>query len=163
MSGCNCISVGCECVVLGGAGISVSGLGTSGSPFVITNTRDTLAVDDTATLDLNKDNNVVTGHAMIGPLLSASDTPTVDMTLAGQGTEAEPFVLSAEVAGIDITGGNTGDVLTKQLDGTYKPGPPVQADVGQVVVGDGLRGDGSGPDPLRVFPGTYAEWEGLTL
>jgi hypothetical protein len=163
VSGCNCINVGCECTIMGGSGIAITGIGTSGDPFVITNTRPDVGVGDTPSLDLTKQSGIITGTVRLGPLLSVQDTATVDLTLAGAGTEASPFVLSGRMAGIDLSGGNTGDVMTQQIDGSWGPGPATQAPAGTVVVGDGLRGDGSGADPLRVYPGTYAEWEGLNL
>jgi len=163
VSGCNCINVGCQCTVMGGSGIAVTGIGTSGDPFIITNSRPDVGVGDTPSLDLSKQAGVITGVVRLGPLLSVRDTESVDLTLSGSGTEVSPFVLSGAIAGVDLTGGSTGDVMTQQIDGSWAAGPATQAPAGTVVVGGGLRGDGSGASPLRVFPGTYAQWEGLTL
>lgn len=160
---CDCLEVGCDCVVTGSAGIGVTGLGSSGDPYVITNLTPPLTLADTPSLDLTRNANVVSGTVRLAPLLSVLDTPTVDMTLAGGGTEASPFILSATMTGVNLYDGPPGSVLTKQIDGSWAAGPPTQAPIGSIVTAGGLRGDGSGGAPFRVFPGTYAEWEGLTL
>ena len=159
---CDCTAVGCDCVIIAGPGISVTGIGSSGSPFTISNTVPPLGIVDTPSLDLTRTNNNISGQVRLAPLLSVLDSPTVDLTLAGAGTEASPFVLSGGITGLDLSG-PVGSVMTKQLDGSWKAGPATQAPIGSIVVGPGLRGDGSGAAPLRTFPGTYAEWEGLTL
>jgi len=160
---CDCLEVGCDCIIIAGSNIAVEGAGSSGDPYRITNTMPQLSLADTPSLDLTRTGNTVTGQVRLAPLLKVVDTSTVDLTLAGGGTEASPFSLSAIITGVDLDDGPPGSVLTKQLDGSWKAGPPTQAPVGAVVVGPGLRGDGSGANPIRSFPGTYADWEGLTL
>jgi hypothetical protein len=146
-----------------GAGIGVTGTGTAGAPFVISNTRPQTGVSDTPSLDLTLTGSTISGKVRLDPVLDVVDTDTVDMTLAGAGTEASPFALSAAIRNMILTGSTTGQVLTYGMDGIWRGGPPTQAPTGAITVGAGLRGDGSGANPIRVYPGTYAEWEGLTV
>jgi hypothetical protein len=159
---CGCDSkMGCECILQGGDGISVSGIGTAGDPFIITNSRVQLGVADTPSLDLTVAGSLVSGKVRLAPLLGVADTQTVDMTLAGGGTEASPFVLSAAIKGLILSGGSTGSVLTQKPDGTWGPGPATQAPLGAVSTANGVKGDGSGGNPVRIGARTYAEWEAI--
>lgn len=161
---CGCDSaMGCTCKMSAGQGITITGVGTAGDPFVVSNTRPQTGVSDTPSLDLTLTGSTISGQARLDPLLDVADTDTVDLALTGLGTEAIPFILSAVIKNMILTGSSTGQVLTYGLDGIWRGGPPTQAPAGAVTVGAGLRGDGSGANPLRVYPGTYAEWEGLTL
>lgn len=157
---CGCdTKMGCTCAITGGSGIQVTGTGTAGDPFVVVNSRPNLGVADTPSLDLSVGNNQVSGVVRLAPLLRVTDTGTVDMTMAGAGTEASPFSLSAAIKGMILTGGTTGQVLTLKPDGTWGPGAPTQAPVGSVSTANGIKGDGSGANPIRLAPKTYAEWE----
>jgi hypothetical protein len=136
-------------------------LGTSGDPYVVANTRGNMGVIDTPSLDLSVAANSISGQVRLAPLLSVADTPSVDLTLAGGGTEASPFVLSGKVNGITLEPSTTGQVLTKKPDGTWGPGAATQAPAGSVSVSNGLFGDGSGGNPVRIRSRTYAEWEAV--
>jgi hypothetical protein len=153
--------MGCECILQGGDGISVSGIGTAGDPFVITNARQQLGVSDTPSLDLTVAGSLISGKVRLAAVFSVADTTTVDMTLAGAGTEASPFVLSAAMKGVVLTGGATGNVLTQKPDGTWGPGPATQAPLGSVSTANGVKGDGSGANPVRIGARTYAQWEAI--
>lgn len=159
---CGCDSkMGCECMLQGGDGITVAGIGTAGDPFVITNSRQQLGVADTPSLDLTVAGSLISGKVRLAPVLGVADTPTVDMTLAGGGTEASPFTLSAAMKGVSLSGGATGNVLTQKPDGTWGPGPATQAPLGSASTANGVKGDGSGANPIRLSARTYAEWEAV--
>jgi hypothetical protein len=131
---CGCSGSTCSCLIVDGAGTSVSGTGTEGNPYVID----------------------VSGSNIAGTL-AVVDTATVDLTLDGSGSSADPYVLSADSAVAmtdltDVTAGDTpatGDVPV--WNGTsWDFAPPPTTPPGAVSVGDGLTGDGSGADPLEV-------------
>lgn len=104
--------------------------------------------------------STVSGVVNIGPLLGVVDTPTVDLALSGSGTAAAPFRLSANLSGVDLRGGAAGNVLTRGIDGVWRAGPATQAPPGAMTIGAGLRGDGSGGDPIRLdYLATYADLE----
>lgn len=159
---CGCdTNMGCECAIRGGTGITVTGIGTTGDPYTITNSRPQVGVADTASLDLSIANSILSGKVQLAPVLKIADTDSVDMTLAGSGTEATPFTLSAAIKGMILTGGTTGNVMTQKPDGSWGPGPATQAPVGSVVTANGIKGDGSGANPVRFAPRTYGEWEAV--
>ena len=159
---CGCDSnMGCDCTLQAGSGIQVTGLGTAGDPFVIVNSRPQVGIADTPSLDLTRTGDIISGTVRLAPVLRVADTDTVDLTLAGVGIEASPFTLSAAMKGVTLSGGATGNVLTKKPDGSWGPGPATQAPVGAVVTANGVRGDGSGPNPVRLSARTYAEWEAV--
>ncbi|MFC8332710.1 hypothetical protein, partial [Streptomyces olivaceus] len=100
--------------------------------------------------------------------LQAGDTDTVDATLTGTGTAADPFVVSADVIvapapnGLEATedgllvapSEDDGNSLTLGDDGRLfvPPAPPPE-------VGCGLEGDGTTATPLAVVPAAgQAPW-----
>lgn len=72
--GCGCSGSSCGCKVEAGTGIAVTGVGSSSAPYVITNTAGTLAES-----------------------FGVTDTPSLNLTLAGAGTPLNPFNLSGVV------------------------------------------------------------------
>lgn len=159
---CGCdTKMGCECAVRAGNGITVTGIGTSGDPFIITNSQPQVGVADTPSLDLSIANNTLTGKVRLAPVLKIADTASVDMSLAGVGDEVSPFTLSAVIKGMILTGGVTGNVMTQKPDGSWGPGPSTQAPLGAVSTANGIKGDGSGGNPVRMSARTYAEWEAV--
>jgi hypothetical protein len=86
-----------------------------------------------------------------------TDTGEVDFTVTGSGTTADPYLVSAVLPWVDPLPGNTGDVLTKQADGTWLAGPPATAAAGSVATGPGLTGDGSAGNPIRICLTSYDE------
>lgn len=139
MARCGCAGTSCSCVLQGGNGIVVDGAGTETNPYIISG-----------------------GAGGGGGVLTVQDTQTVDLSLLGSGTVLNPYVLSAN-ATLDLDDLN--DVTaTDPVDGyvlawngtTWQPIPPTTAPVGAIAVGDGLLGDGSGGDPLRLDPASIA-------
>lgn len=131
---CGCASGSCSCVVTGGDGVEVSGSGSTSDPYVI----------DAADVAL-------TGK------LQVQDSDTIDLTLAGEGTVAEPYILTADAALslgqlVDVDDANTtvGYVLARMPDGTFALVPPTTAPVGAINSDATIDGDGSAGDPLRV-------------
>jgi hypothetical protein len=108
--------------------ITVTGSGSGGSPYIIGG----------------------------GGTVTVEDSDTVAFDLSGDGSSSTPYVISAEatvemaeITDFDPTGGIAGHVVA--YDGTgYVLNPPSTATPGAIVVGDGLEGDGSGGDPLRI-------------
>jgi len=106
MARCRCQSELCVCAVSAGAGISISGSGSPNDPWVISSV------------------------ASVRGLINVKDTPTLDLTLTGQGTASSPFLLSGNViAGV--------------------PGSP--------ITGHGLSGLGIVSNPLRIDLCTYGD------
>ncbi|HET9666655.1 MAG TPA: hypothetical protein VFP09_07865 [Desertimonas sp.] len=163
----------CGCTVLAGAGTTVDGDGTPQNPWVITSgDRGYLFISDTPTVDLTLSGDGTNANPYLlsaevvglpGPdeggvdAIQFTDTPEIDFTVTGMGSEADPIVVSATLPLIDFTGGNPGDVLTMDANGSFYPGPPTQAPVGQVAVGFGISGDGTGANPFRINLCNYDE------
>jgi len=134
MARCGCSGSTCSCLVTAGSGVAVSGTGTEANPYVID----------------------VVGSDIAGTF-AVADTSTVDMNLAGSGSTADPYVLSATAtlaltALSDITSGDvpaSGDVPVWN-GSTWDFQPPPTTPPGAVNVGAGLSGDGSAPAPLAV-------------
>lgn len=129
MGKCGCDGATCACRVIAGTNVRVTGSGSALNPLVIS--------------------------ADVG--LTTRDSSTVGLTLLGEGNTSNPWILEADLtAGLDdltdvsTAGAVDGQVLAKQLDGSYAFVPPVTAAAGSVATGDGLEGDGSGGDPLNI-------------
>lgn len=133
---CNCApGTGpiCTCVLQSGDGVVIYGSGSSQDPYVIE------------------------ANGNVGDAIQFVDSATVTWEVSGSGVGTDPFLVTADAGGnVDFDGGVTGNVLTKKSDGSWGPGPATQAPVGAVVSDEGLVGDGSGPNPLRVRIPTYA-------
>ncbi|MBA9005905.1 hypothetical protein [Thermomonospora cellulosilytica] len=106
-----------------GAGVTIEGTGSPGNPYVI---------------------------SAEGAGLQVHDTPTVDMTLLGAGTDADPHILSAQ-ARLSTAPGN---LLTQGPDGLTVTCEDVQDCVGQTVA-DGLEYD-DGSNQIRARVSTQA-------
>jgi hypothetical protein len=159
---CGCDSkMGCTCQLVGGQGVVVSGMGSAGDPFIIDSTIVQTGVSDTPSLDLTLASHVISGKVRLAPLLGVADSPTLDLNLSGFGNEASPFILSGELKGIVLEPSVSGDVMTRKPDGSWGPGPATQAPAGAVTSANGLSGDGSGPDPVRITAMSYADWEAV--
>lgn len=72
--GCGCAGSSCSCKIVGGAGITVEGNGTIGSPYTI----------------------IAQSQAITG-LIDVDSTSTVDLTITGQGTTPDPYLIQANV------------------------------------------------------------------
>lgn len=99
--------------------------------------------------------------------LAVMDSATIDLSMTGDGSPSEPYLLSAsanvaleDITNVTTTGAATGNVLARQADGTWAPAPASTAPVGAISVGNGIEGDGSGGNPLKV---KLAPSSGLTL
>ncbi|WP_199570528.1 hypothetical protein [Streptomyces murinus] len=110
-----CTSPGCKCVVQAGPGVTVDGNGSTGTPYVISS------------------------DAAEPTVLQATDTPTVDMTVTGTGTAADPFQVSADVI-LDPAPPGGGDQLIQS-------GPDGLSLECADVRGCFSAGDGAGYDP----------------
>lgn len=112
MSSCGC-GTACACIIRGGAGVTVTGAGTPTAPFVIS-----ASIND------------------LSGSLTVRDSTTVDLTLLGSGTGADPFVLQAA----------SSLKLTQLLD-----------------VADPSGGPSVGESPVWVGVGPAGHWEFGTL
>lgn len=129
----NC-SDGCTCVIQAGNGILISGAGTSQSPLVVSAT------------------SVLAGS------FEVADTPTVNLSLSGDGVIGSPLVLTAaatvamtELTDVNDPGGpSVGDVPIWNAGGYFEFGPPPANPSGSVNVSTGLGGTGAVGTPLYV-------------
>lgn len=71
---CGCSGATCGCLLVAGTGIEITGTGTTANPFTVVNT----ASDIASSFEVN-------------------DTTTLNLTLAGGGTNLDPFILSGVV------------------------------------------------------------------
>ena len=76
-SKCGCSGNSCSCKVIAGRGVKVRGTGAQNNPIVI----------DAFPLSL-----------------SVQDSTSVDMTLTGTGTQADPWIISANVSDLGVAG-----------------------------------------------------------
>jgi microcystin-dependent protein len=79
MARCGCASNVCTCTITGGVGVQVSGTGTSTDPYI-------LGAQPT--------------------VLQVADSASVDLTLTGNGSEAAPYLIRADLATTPNPGGN---------------------------------------------------------
>lgn len=77
---CGCAGSSCGCLIVAGAGITITGTGTTANPIVIVNSASDIASSFTV-----------------------NDTVTLNLTLAGGGTNLDPFILSGDVT-VPLTG-----------------------------------------------------------
>lgn len=134
---CNCPGASCSCKIVAGPGIRLTGIGTEMNPFVVENTG-----------------------VSVKNAIAVGDTPTVQMLLTGEGTGAEPLVISANVRiGLgdlsDVSGATPqpGEVpiwVIENGEGHWDYGLPPTTPPGAVTATTGLQGDGSGANPLRA-------------
>jgi len=139
MARCGCAGASCSCAIQGQGGVIVTGSGSISNPYIITSDVE----------------------------VGVQDTNTINMTKTGDGSDANPYLFQADATIeldelIDVTtlGALTGYVLARQSDGTYAFVPASTAPVGSINVGDGLQGDGSAGNKLRVL---LAPSSGLTV
>lgn len=135
MARCNCGgSGGCSCRLVAGDGILLSGSGAPLDPFIITAENTSFANS-----------------------FQALDTDSVALDLTGSGTDVDPFVLRATSAIAmeqlsnwdDPSGPAIGEVPVWNGVAWEAASPPTQAP-GEVNVSDGILGDGTFSDPIRV-------------
>lgn len=123
MPKCGCQSSRCSCVIQGGQNTVVTGAGTTENPLVVS----------------VPDMGVTTVH----------DTPTVDMSIDGEGTSADPYDVSGVVK-VSTAPGNiltvNGDGLMVACEAVADCAPPA----GAIAVDCGLEGVGSPEVPLQV-------------
>lgn len=120
----------CSCVIVAGENITVTGVGSNAKPYQIDAKALTTAIE-------------------------AADSPSVDLTLVGQGTPEDPYILTAEatVALQGLTDVESGSPEVGEgpiWNGTQFVYSVPSVAPGQVSAGDGLLGDGSALNPLRV-------------
>jgi len=147
-----------------------TGRGIPGDPYVISgdvNLGPLVSVVDTPTVDLTLggsgtlgDPFTLTADAIVGPTINFVDGEDAAWTSSGTGTALDPLTITVDVPCLHCDApGNVGDVLALQADGTYLPSPPVTAPVGAIFVAQGLIGDGSAGNPLRLNLCTYDQLE----
>jgi hypothetical protein len=134
---CDCNGSRCSCVITAGDGITIDGSGDSANPYVIEAARQS-----------------------IGGQLVVQDTESLDLTLIGEGTDQEPYVLSGVVVPQpieQITGLiDAGDNIV--LSGTGTPDDPYVINAtgtgitGLVTAGENitLTGTGTTDDPYVI-------------
>lgn len=132
MARCGCSGSSCSCLIVAGSGVEVSGSGIESNPYVID----------------------VVGSDIAGTL-AVQDTATIDLTRTGSGSSADPYVISgvATVKMTDLTDTTgapaTGDVPV--FDGVnWGFAPPPTTPPGAVSATNGITGDGSAGAPLRA-------------
>lgn len=128
MARCGCSGTTCTCVIEGSGSVLVTGGGSEANPFTV-----------------------------VGPTLQITDTPTVNLTLLGNGTAASPWNLSAvaevsldELTDVSTAGATTGQVLARQSDGSWAPQAPTSAAPAAINTDNSILGDGSAGSPLGV-------------
>jgi Periplasmic copper-binding protein (NosD) len=84
---CDCAGGRCSCGVIAGDGIEVTGSGEATNPYVVT----------------------AIGAPLSGQL-TVADTPSLNLTLIGEGTVNEPYTISGDVVGVP------GQPITGQLE-----------------------------------------------
>lgn len=135
----DCGSSSCNCSIQVGPGLTKSGTGSLDSPFIISlagTVEDSLIVEDSSTIDLS---------------------------LTGGGTPADAYRLTAraKVRVVDLTdvfdpegAPNAGDTLVFVTSGVETPRwefrPPPANPAGAVNVSDGITGQGTAGDPIRI-------------
>lgn len=127
---CGCSGASsCSCLIRGGGGVSVTGAGTAASPYVISSASG----------------------------LQVQDSSTIDMSLMGDGSQGSPWVVRGDLTAglqdltdVDLSNSTTGYVLARQADGTYDLVPPATVAPGAINVGNGITGNGSSGNPLRI-------------
>ncbi|MFF0092673.1 hypothetical protein ACFYSF_22305 [Streptomyces canus] len=121
MSDC-CGSRRCTCTLLAGPGVEIDGSGSTGNPYVIS-----APGGGTPTV------------------LQAGDTETVDTTVTGTGTAADPVIISGTVR-LDPTPPSGGtSLISSGPDGLFVT----------IETACGLAGDGSSGAPLAVAVGAW--------
>jgi hypothetical protein len=136
---CGCGNAGCACIIQPGAGIAVTGSGSTTDPYVIEST--------------------ISG---LSQFLTVLDTPTVNLTLTGAGTVADPLLLRAastlkltDLKDVADPGGGPAvgesPVWTGSgADGHWEFKIPPPSPAGSTNVSNGLTGVGSVGDPVLL-------------
>lgn len=125
----------CSCLIQAGDGIIVTGSGSDTDPYMIEL--------DTSTFS---------------PTLSVEDTPTVNLTLLGTGTPADPYSLRADSAlrvmdltDVDPIAPNAGDVLSWNIgEQKWKAAPAPANPSGSVNTTGGIAGTGAAGTPILL-------------
>lgn len=122
MARCGCGSSACNCVIQAGSGTTVSGQGTPAAPYIVSATDQGLT--------------------------TVADTPTVDMSISGDGEAGDPYVIS----GVVKLSAEDGNLITANADGLVLTCDEVAACAApaDLTVGCGLEGNGSVASPARV-------------
>jgi hypothetical protein len=114
----------CTCTLVAGPGVEIDGGGSTTNPYVI---------------------SAPGGGSGTPTVIQAGDTPTVDTTITGTGTTADPVVVSSTVR-LDATppGGGT-NLIQAGPEGLYA----------ELDTACGLTGDGTTTAPLAAAVGTW--------
>lgn len=133
MARCGCAGQTCSCLIQGGEGVEVIGSGTVGDPYII-NTQ---------------------GSDIAGSIQFV-DTDTIDFTVTGAGTEANPYQIRADatmsldsLSDVDAPAPTENYVLA--WNGTaWVPAPPNTVDPGTISTLEPITGDGTAGDPIAL-------------
>lgn len=74
MARCGCVSTGCACLIQAGSGILVTGTGNVGDPYIV----------------------AATGGGG-GSVVQVADTSTIDLSISGDGSGGNPYIISGVV------------------------------------------------------------------
>jgi len=131
MARCRCAAGTCECHLIAGPNITVTGAGDATDPWVIT------------------------GGAVSSGTIIFQDGGEVAFDVAGNGLPTEPYVVTAELPWVNPAEGQVGEVLAKKSDGSWGPAAPVTTAPGLIDTGQGITGDGSSGNALRLCLSSY--------
>lgn len=166
MARCGCGGTTCSCFVTGdGVTTTVTGAGTAGSPFVVSASQTPITVTDTSTIDLTLLGNDISGIVKVDPaagnlivvtanglrldcaaiatcitaqgITTVLDTTSIDSTITGAGTVANPYVISSALILAPTSLGSitaTGlEITCAQVRTCFSNGPGIAPIVGGVI------------------------------
>lgn len=204
MARCGCSGAACNCVLVAGTDVTISGAGTAASPYIISSSAPTLTFTNTNTVDLVRVGDDVTATVNLDPaagnlitanvdglrldcddvtgclatVLNVVDTPSLDLSLTGTGTAADPWFLSGIAnAGVPTTVANTNSVNLTQVAGLITADVNISGAAGNIlqspvaagglladiIVDCTLQGEGTAASPLGSKPTFIDVYQSLVV